>query len=192
MILTPQQQALLDGEKGEVMAKVVKTLVMYGDAFGAERMVPVTSQYGHTVISFGLDVMKPVYDLYDQLIAAGLTDGQRFTADPRPLDENVPSGLLEDVVFKKIMYTQQARYEQQLQKLGIVSDDAYTCTCYMDEVGNVPKKGDVLTWAESSASASTPALAFHTLSRSSPVPSTRSALSIRYARPTLRCSWTAW
>ena len=65
MILTPQQQALLDGEKGEVMAKVVKTLVMYGDAFGAERMVPVTSQYGHTVISFGLDVMKPVYDLYD-------------------------------------------------------------------------------------------------------------------------------
>ena len=44
MILTPQQQALLDGEKGEVMAKVVKTLVMYGDAFGAERMVPVTSQ----------------------------------------------------------------------------------------------------------------------------------------------------
>ena len=151
MILTPQQQALLDGEKGEVMAKVVKTLVMYGDAFGAERMVPVTSQYGHTVISFGLDVMKPVYDLYDQLIAAGLTDGQRFTADPRPLDENVPSGLLEDVVFKKIMYTQQARYEQQLQKLGIVSDDAYTCTCYMDEVGNVPKKGDVLTWAESSA-----------------------------------------
>ena len=128
MILTPQQQALLDGEKGEVMAKVVKTLVMYGDAFGAERMVPVTSQYGHTVISFGLDVMKPVYDLYDQLIAAGLTDGQRFTADPRPLDENVPSGLLEDVVFKKIMYTQQARYEQQLQKLGIVSDDAYTCT----------------------------------------------------------------
>ena len=151
MILTPQQQALLDGEKGEVMAKVVKTLVMYGNAFGAERMVPVTSQYGHTVISFGLDVMKPVYDLYDQLIDAGLTDGQKFTADPRPLDENVPSSLLEDVVFKKIMYTQQERYEQQLRRLGIVSDDAYTCTCYMDEVGNVPQKGDVLTWAESSA-----------------------------------------
>ena len=38
MILTPEQQALLDGAKGETMAKVVKTLVMYGDAFGAERM----------------------------------------------------------------------------------------------------------------------------------------------------------
>ena len=53
MKLTPEQQAMLNGEKGETMAKVVKTLVMYGDAFGAERMVPVTSKYGHTVISQG-------------------------------------------------------------------------------------------------------------------------------------------
>ena len=37
MILTPEQQALLDGSKGEVMAKVVKTLVMYGDTFGARQ-----------------------------------------------------------------------------------------------------------------------------------------------------------
>ena len=151
MKLTPQQQALLDGSQGETMAKVVKTLVMYGDAFGAERMVPVTSDFGHTVISFGLEVMKPVYDLYDKLIEAGLTEGQRFTADPKPLDKNVPSSLLEDVVFKKIMYTQQARYEEQLRKLGITTDDDYTCTCYLDEVGNKPKQGDVLSWAESSA-----------------------------------------
>ena len=34
MKLTPEQQAVLDGSKGEVMAKVMKTLVMYGDAFG--------------------------------------------------------------------------------------------------------------------------------------------------------------
>lgn len=44
MVLTKEQQALLDGEKGETMAKVMKTLVMYGEAFGAERMVPVTSK----------------------------------------------------------------------------------------------------------------------------------------------------
>ncbi len=151
MILTPEQQALLDGEQGEIMAKIVKTLVMYGDAFGAERMVPVTSKYGHTVISFGLEVMKPVYDLYDQLIAAGLPEGQKFTADPKPLDRKVPSSLLEDLVFKKIMYTQQERYEEQLRKLGITSGDDYTCTCYLEQVGNRPQKGDVLSWAESSA-----------------------------------------
>ena len=61
MILTKEQQALLDGEKGETMAKIVKTLVMYGEAFGAEKMVPITNEYGHTVISFGIGVMTPVY-----------------------------------------------------------------------------------------------------------------------------------
>ena len=151
MQLTPQQQALLDGAQGETMAKVVKTLVMYGDTFGAQRMVPVTSEYGHTVISFGLAVMKPVYDLYDRLIESGLTSGQKFTADPLPLDKHVPTSLLEDIVFRKIMYTQQDRYEQQLKKLGITADNAYTCTCYLDQVGNTPKQGDILSWAESSA-----------------------------------------
>ena len=151
MKLTPEQEALLNGEKGETMAKVVKTLVMYGDAFGAERMVPVTSKCGHTVISFGLKAIQPVYDLYDQLIDAGLVSGQKFTADPRPIDPNVPSSLLEDIVFKKIMYTHQDKYEAQLKKLGILGDDDYTCTCYLDQVGNKPEKGDVLSWAESSA-----------------------------------------
>jgi predicted aconitase len=151
LILTPEQQALLDGAKGETMAKVVKTLVMYGDAFGAERMVPVTSKYGHTVISFGLKAIKPVYELYDQLLDGGLASAQKFTADPRPLDPRVPSSLLEDIVFKKIMYTDQKPYEEQLRRLGITSDDGYTCTCYLDEVGNRPGEGDVLSWAESSA-----------------------------------------
>lgn len=151
MKLTPEQQAMLNGEKGETMAKVVKTLVMYGDAFGAERMVPVTSKYGHTVISFGLKAIKPVYELYDQLVDAGLTSAQKFTADPRPIDDNIPTSLLEDIVFKKIMYTHQASYEAQLKKLGIKGEDDYTCTCYMDEVGNKPAKGEVLSWAESSA-----------------------------------------
>ena len=47
MELTTEQQAILDGAKGETMAKVMKTLVMYGQIFGAEKMVPVTSQYNH-------------------------------------------------------------------------------------------------------------------------------------------------
>ena len=151
MILTPEQQALLDGARGETMAKVVKTLVMYGEAFDAERMVPVTSEYGHTVISFGLKVLGPVYDLYQKLLDEGLLSGQKFTADPRPLDKHVPSSLLDDIVFKKIMYTDQARYEKQLEALGLLGEDSYTCTSYLPEVGNVPKQGDVLSWAESSA-----------------------------------------
>ena len=49
MILTKEQQAILDGQKGETLAKVMKTLVMYGDAFEAEKLVPITSKYNHLV-----------------------------------------------------------------------------------------------------------------------------------------------
>ena len=55
MELTKEQQALLDGAKGPTMAKVMRTLVQYGEIFGAEKMVPVTGQYGHLVLSFGLN-----------------------------------------------------------------------------------------------------------------------------------------
>ncbi len=151
MILTNDQQAILNGEKGETMAKVMKTMVMYGEAFEAEKLVPVTSAYNHLVTSFGLKVMSPVYDLMQQILDSGVASQQKFSVDPRPIDKNVPANFLQNFVFDKLMYTKQAYYEDQLKKLGLVNDDAFTCTCYMDEVGNAPKKGDVLSWAESSA-----------------------------------------
>ena len=151
MILTKEQQAILDGEKGETLAKVMKTLVMYGDAFEAEKLVPITSKYNHLVTSFGLKVMSPVYDLMQQLLDAGVSSGQKFSVDPRPLDKNVPANLSQKLVFNKFMYTKQDFYEGQLNRLGLMDKDAFSCTCYMDEVGNKPKKGDVLSWAESSA-----------------------------------------
>ena len=151
MILTTEQQAILNGEKGETMAKVMKTLVMYGDAFGAEKLVPITSKYNHLVTSFGLKVMSPVYDLMQQLLDAGVASGQKFSVDPRPIDKNVPANFLQNLIFNKFMYSKQDFYEGQLEKLGLIDDKAFTCTCYMDEVGNKPAKGEVLSWAESSA-----------------------------------------
>ncbi len=151
MILTQEQQAILDGSKGEVMAKVMKTLVMYGEAFGAEKLVPITSDYNHLVTSFGLKVMSPVYDLMQTILDAGVISGQKFSVDPRPIDKKVPANFLQNLIFNKFMYTKQDFYEDQLKKLGLLNKDAFTCTCYMDEVGNKPKKGDVLSWAESSA-----------------------------------------
>ena len=150
MTLTPEQQSLLNGDKGETMAKVMKTLVVYGETFGADRMVPVTSGCGHLVTSFGLSVMKPVYALMDQLIQSGVLSGQQFSVDPRPLDPHVPTNLLQDLVFK-FMYSKQSDYEKQLQTLGLIGEDSFTCACYLDQVGNKPMFGDVLSWAESSA-----------------------------------------
>ena len=151
MILTPEQQAVLSGSKGETMAKVMKTLVMYGETFGADKLVPVTSEYNHLVTSFGLKMMGPVFDLMQQLIDAGAVSGQKFSVDPRPLDKNVPANFLQNFIFNNFMYTQQESYEKQLQSLGLMNEDAFSCACYLDQMGNKPKKGDVLSWAESSA-----------------------------------------
>ena len=151
MNLTKEQQDILKGSRGETMAKVMETLVRYGELYHANSMVPVTGKYNHLVTSFGLKALTPVYGLMDQLIAAGAVSGTKFSADPRPLDKNVPSSFLQNVVFNHFMYTKQDFYEDQLQKLGLMEKDAFTCTCYMDEVGNTPGKGDILSWSESSA-----------------------------------------
>ncbi len=151
MHLTPEQQEILNGSKGDVMAKVMKTLVMYGEAFGAEKMVPVTSKYNHLVTSFGLKMMTPVFELMQQLIDAGALSGQQFSVDPRPVDPNVPANFLQKFVFNKFMYSTQESYEEQLKQLGLMDDNAFTCACYLDQVGNKPAKGEVLSWAESSA-----------------------------------------
>ena len=151
MKLTEEQQAILDGKKGATLAKVMETMVRYGELFGAESMEKISGDYNHLVTSFGLKALKPVYDLLDQLIDAGAVSKQKFSADPRPMDKNVPSNFIQNFVFNNFMYTRQEDYEKQLEKLGLMDKDAFTCTCYMDEVGNTPKKGDVLSWSESSA-----------------------------------------
>lgn len=151
MQLNDEQVAILNGSKGEVFAKVMKSLYMYGNTFDAQKMVPVTSEYNHLVTSFGLGSLKPVYDLMEKLISAGAISTQKFSVDPRPLDKNVPSSFLQNLVFKKLMYSKQDYYEDLLGKLGLMDKNAYTCACYMKEVGNTPKKGDVLSWSESSA-----------------------------------------
>ncbi len=150
MTLTPEEQAILNGSQGEVMAKIMKTLAMYGDTFGADQFIPISGP-AHLVTSFGISVMSATFDLMDELIAAGVHTKEPFTVDPRPIDHaNVPCNLLQKIVFG-VMYSRQDSYEEQLKKLGLKNDNAFTCACYMDEVGNTPKKGDILSWSESSA-----------------------------------------
>lgn len=151
MLLTNEQQAILNGEKGETLAKVMETVVRYGELFGAEKLVPITSKYNHLVTSFGLKMMTPVFDLMQQLIDAGVVSEQKFSADPRPVDPNVPANILQKIIFNVAMYSKQDFYEGQLKTLGLMDDNAFTCACYLDQMGNKPQKGDVLSWAESSA-----------------------------------------
>ncbi len=151
MTLTPQEEAILNGSQGEVLAKMMQTLVKIGEIFGAKRMVAVTHE-GHIVTSMGIPLLKPLYRTMQQIIDAGITAKWKFSADPRPIDyKNVKCNILDKIVFSKVMYGKQAEYEEQLKKVGLISPDAFSCACYHKEMGNIPKFGDILSWAESSA-----------------------------------------
>lgn len=152
MALTEDQLAILNGRDGETVAKVLKTLVMFGDIFGADKLIPVTHNSGHLVTSFGATMLDTVFDTMDELIKNDIKVKGDFTVDPRPTDyKNVKCNLLDKLIYNKMIYSKQDLYEEQLKKVGLKDDNAFTCACYLDEVGNQPKPNDVLSWAESSA-----------------------------------------
>jgi len=151
MSLTDDEREVLGGARGEVLRKALESVVRYGEVFGAEKLAKVEHPV-HMVTSFGIPLLSPVFSLMDELIEAGLKTEFPFTVDPRPIDyNNVRCSLPEKLVFSRIMYGRQTEYEKQLKEIGLASEKAFTCTCYMDEVGNIPERGVVLAWAESSA-----------------------------------------
>ena len=149
MILNEELQAIQDGKKGEGLQKVLNTLIMYGEAFDAERMVKITGSMGHVVFGSAPVTWIPVFDLLDELLGYGLTSTVPYTADPLSFDPKVPMTPAQKLVSRYI-YSSQERLDKQYDKLGFVKN-GNTCTCYLPEVGNTPKKGDILSWAESSA-----------------------------------------
>jgi predicted aconitase len=151
MRLTQEEQDILEGKQGEVMAKVMRTVVRYGEVFGAERMLPLDRPI-HVVTSMGMAGLDAVFDMMDELIAAGIKTKLPFTADPKPYDfEALP--YHEDIKRSLLaLYANQGRYETQLKELGMKGDEYYSCTAaYLPELGTPPKEGDILSWAESSA-----------------------------------------
>ena len=152
MTLTDEEKEILEGKQGETKQKMMETLVLFGDIFNAKRMVKVTHKQGHLVTSFGIPLLKPLYGTMEELINDNCKAEGGFTMDPRPLDyKNVKCNILEKIVFDKILYGKQKEYEEQLKKVGLTDEDSFSCTSYLKECGNRPAKGDILSWAESSA-----------------------------------------
>lgn len=150
MQLTPEEEAILKGEQGDAMRKVMETVVLYGEVFGAEKLVPIEGS-PHLVTSFGANTITPYFEMMQELIDAGLKTQQPFTVDPRPTDfENLNPGWLKRVSFG-LIFGKQEQYDKQLRALGLKDENAYTCACYLPEVGNAPRKGAYLAWSESSA-----------------------------------------
>ena len=147
--LTQKEKEILAGKKGATLQKILTTVVLYGEALGAKKLVNITGK-GHFVISHAIPGISPSLEMLDVLIAAGLKTQYPFTVDPMaPLDYENWWLNPDQVKTLDRMYRDQKRYDEKMLHLGLWGHEAYTCTPYLPEIGNVPKQGDILAWSES-------------------------------------------
>ena len=137
MELTAEQRDMLEGRQGETLGLCLKSLVQYGAAFGARRLVPIAS--AHLTGSFKIFFYTKYYELLSRLVREGVRVRVPTTLNPRPGYDFAPQN--------RIVFRSQKWHEEQLEALGIIPN--YSCVCYLYQ--NVPRFGEVLGWAESSA-----------------------------------------
>jgi predicted aconitase len=148
--LTKEEQDILDGKQGEVLAKVMKTVVAYGNAFGADKLVDLGGN-PHSVLLFGSSPVQPIVDILNDCADAGLKTYAPYTMDPRPYDfDNVETEPEYQYKLQKL-YSIQRDLEMVHLRLGAKNNNYWSCTCYYKEVGNAPPAGTNLCWSESSA-----------------------------------------
>ncbi len=141
MRLEPQEQAMLDGEQGRATQKAMQILVALGKIYGAERMLPVRS-----VQIAGVS--------YDNLGEAGLqflTEMAQGGGKARVLTTLNPAGMdienWQALGIPAAFAENQQRVIDAFARMGVMT----TCTCTPYLVGNLPRFGEHIAWAESSA-----------------------------------------
>lgn len=140
MFLTKDEEALLAGERGEGARTAMELLVALGDIYEAKRLVPIASAHLAGVS-------------YKTIGEGGIEFLERLSKDAKvrvPTTLN-PCGM--DRQRWKEMGIAPRFADRQLhiigcyERLGVNSD--CSCTPYLST--NIPKRGESLAWAESSA-----------------------------------------
>jgi predicted aconitase len=142
---------MLDGRHGPILQKIMKSLVLFGRAVGAPRLVSIEGP-GHFALASPELTTGPDQSFLDQLTEAGLETPFPFTLDPRGILDSEPFDVNRAQMHHfEAQVAPQAKFDESMLKLGLRdSEDAYTCTPYLPEVGNIPERGAVLAWSESS------------------------------------------
>ena len=150
MTLTQEEQAILDGKEGEEKAKLMKILVAFGNAFGAEKLVELGGA-PHSNLYIGADYVKSLIKMLDECAKAGLKSYAPYTVNPRPYDVYNVQNNAKDMTLIYEGYKLQRDLDYVHVRLGAPDLNLRTCACYLDEIGNAPEPGTYVAWAESSA-----------------------------------------
>ena len=150
MKLTKEEQAVLDGSKGPLMAKLMKIQVVFGNTFGAKKLIDLGGA-PHSNLYPGAPYLGSLIKMLDECATAGLKSYAPYTVNPRPYDAfNVQNNEKEmQIVYEG--YPLQKDLDWVHTRLGAPELNKRTCACYVKEVGNAPEPGTMVAWAESSA-----------------------------------------
>jgi hypothetical protein len=146
VLLTPEAEAILAGDRGADLARVLDMQRRVGEFFGAERFVEVQSAHLMAEIE---SMGEPCLAWVEELAAAGLGCRVATTCNPRSVDFDEWRELGQD----EREYELEVRLSQALERLGVLVLD--TCvnyqTVYQPHFGQSVAWGDTGTviWANS-------------------------------------------
>ena len=140
MILTPEQENILEGKQGKTRQKAIRLLIDLGKAAKAKRLVPVTSAHvsGVSPLTGGNGLIKFLEDLVSDSDGTAVVETSLNSAG---CDRNRFEEM--DIPVKDYVEKQQMILDAY-EKLGIKL--SLSCTPYDDKLG----KGNA-SWAESNA-----------------------------------------
>ena len=141
MDLTREEQAILDGESGEGAQKAMELVVALGKIYKAEGLVDITSAHlsGASYKTIGDGGLLYLEDM----VKGGAKVKVPSTLNPIGMDRTRWAEMHISEEFAK----KQLRIVDLYGSMGIKT----TCSCTPYTGANVPKLGDHVAWAESSA-----------------------------------------
>ncbi len=141
MDLTREERAMLAGDLGPGAGKAMEIIVALGRIYDARRLVPVSSVQVAGVSYRNLG--EAGLEFLNEWAAAGATVRVPATLNPAGVDLRA----WQELGFSAGFAERQMAVVQAYEALGVRP----TCTCTPYLVGNVPRPGEHVAWAESSA-----------------------------------------
>ena len=135
MHLTKKEKEMAAGKYGAGIAKSMDILIKFGEAFDAEKMVEISS--AHTMPKEPVELLKEMTE--------GVTQTMAFTTLHSVMSGFTPHHWRQMGIPESFALEEAAAFEQRqkiYRRLGFYQ----TYTCLPMLVGNLPRKGDYVSW----------------------------------------------
>ena len=149
MQLTLEENAILDGARGPYLATCMRWLVEWGDAMGARRLIPVENT--HALLPVPNLMARGASRETVERYVDGLREACRHaTARGCYCTVHATFVTLDNVEIPE-NDPEQVRLQREIADMAAAAGFIPTFTCAPHLVGNVPLKGEICAWTESSA-----------------------------------------